>query len=305
MKKNFIVTGASGFVGRNLVEELTTQGHQVYAVVRGKNTTFPDGVKTIVCAQENIKTLPSLLPEGVNFSTCYHLAWAGSSKQEERIDYTLQLKQIQRTLQTMEVMKELNCPRMVVTGSIMEEEVMANLSTQGTKPSLAYVYGTAKLSAHAMAQSLATSLEMELLWCQITNTYGVGETSQRMVNSTLRKCSAGEPPQFTAGTQNYDFIYISDVVRALFLVGEKGKPFSTYLIGSGEAKPLKEFLLEMQKAVAPELAFHFGDVPFTGVNLDLQVFSTALLREDTGFQPEISFGEGCKKTKRWLEANDK
>ena len=42
----------------------------------------------------------------------------------------------------------------------------------------------------------------------ITNAYGVGERSPRMVNTTIQKCIRGEAPQFTAGTQNYDFVYI-------------------------------------------------------------------------------------------------
>ena len=59
-------------------------------------------------------------------------------------------------------------------------------------------------------------------------------------------------PQFTAGTQNYDFVYIDDVARAFRLIGEKGKPFHEYLIGSSTARPLKEFLLEM-KAPSPRI----------------------------------------------------
>ena len=42
--------------------------------------------------------------------------------------------------------------------------------------------------------------------------------------------------------QNYDFVYIDDVARAFRLIGEKGKPFHEYVIGSGNAKPLKNFL---------------------------------------------------------------
>lgn len=303
--KSVIVTGASGFVGSNLVEELASKGYEVFALVRREDAPLPthENVKKILCSQENILFLPDLLPQK-EFSACYHVAWAGSSKAEERVDAFLQLDQIKNTLNTLKAMKKIGCPRVICTGSIMEEEVIANIQTQGSRPSMAYVYGAGKLTAHAMAQSVAHDLGLELLWVQITNTYGVGEKSQRMVNSTLRKCSQGEAPQFTSGTQNYDFIYITDVARALGLVGEKGIAFTTYLLGSGTARPLKEFLMEMKEAVAPNLDFLFGDVPFTGVNLPLMAFDTAKLKEDTGFVAEISFGEGCKLTKRWLEENE-
>ncbi|HIU25480.1 MAG TPA: NAD(P)-dependent oxidoreductase, partial [Candidatus Copromorpha excrementigallinarum] len=71
--------------------------------------------------------------------------------------------------------------------------------------------------------------------------------------------------------------------------------------GSGNARPLKEFLLEMKGSIAPELDFIFGDIPFTGVNQPLEDFDCSLTEKDTGFKAEVSFGEGCRKTMEWLE----
>ena len=44
------------------------------------------------------------------------------------------------------------------------------------------------------------------------------------------------------GNQYYDFVHVSDVARALILIAEKGVDGTNYTIGSGDAKPLKEFL---------------------------------------------------------------
>ena len=118
--------------------------------------------------------------------------------------------------------------------------------------------------------------------------------------SNLHKCLRGEEPQFTSATQTYDFIYLEDVAKAFYAIGEKGKPFNEYLIGSGNARPLKEFLLEMQKAVAPNLSFHFGDVPYTGVDLPKELWDTKRVVDDTGFQASISFMEGIRRTKEYL-----
>ena len=120
------------------------------------------------------------------------------------------------------------------------------------------------------------------------------------MNTTIRKCIKGEAPQFTAGTQNYDFVYIDDVARAFYLIGKNGKPFHEYLIGSSTARPLKEFLLEMKQSIAPDLDFIFGDIPFTGTNLPLSVFDCSQTEKDTGFKAEISFAEGTKRTRDWL-----
>lgn len=115
--------------------------------------------------------------------------------------------------------------------------------------------------ARAICKPIANSLSIDLCWAVITNAYGVGELSPRFVNSTIRKIIANEPLQFTAATQNYDFIYIDDVARAFEAIGEHGKPNKEYTIGSGNARPLKEFILEMQQTLAPEAKPIFGDVP--------------------------------------------
>ena len=195
--------------------------------------------------------------------------------------------------------KELGCRRFVCAGSIVEHETMAAAYTQGNRPGLGYIYGSGKLAAHTMCMSVAASIGIELVWPEITNAYGVGERSPRLVNTTIQKCIRGEVPQFTAGTQNYDFVYIDDVARAFRLIGENGKPFHEYLIGSSSARPLRKFLEEMQQAIAPELTFAFGDVPFTGVDLPLAAFDCTETERDTGFRAQVGFAEGCKQTMLW------
>ena len=183
----------------------------------------------------------------------------------------------------------------------MEHETMAAAYTQGNKPGLGYIYGGGKVIAHIMCMSVAAKLGIDLIWPAITNAYGIGEVSPRLVNTTIRKCIHGEAPQFTAGTQNYDFVYIDDVARAFYLIGKNGKPFHEYLIGSSHAKPLKEFLLEMKEAIAPNIDFVFGDIPFTGIDLPLEQFDCTETEKDTGFKAEVSFAEGTRRTKAWLE----
>lgn len=74
--------------------------------------------------------------------------------------------------------------------------------------------------------------------------------------------------------------------------------FCHYLIGSSDAKPLREFVLEMKAALAPDKEFVFGDVPFTGVNMPLSDFDCSITEKDTGFRATIPFGEGVKK--QWI-----
>ena len=300
--KKVIVTGANGFVGSALVKELVKNDVEVLAMdMPGCNGNLPvcDKVKFLPLALDNISSLKDLIDDR-DFDCFYHFAWAGSAG-AARADTKLQLQNAQWTIECLRAAKEVGCKKFVAAGSIMEHETMAAAFAAGNKPGLGYIYGSGKLVAHTMAMSVAADIGIDLVWAEITNAYGVGELSPRMVNTTIRKVIKGEEPQFTAGTQNYDFVYIDDVAKAFYLIGKNGKPFNEYLIGSSNAKPLKEFLLEMKAAIAPDLNFIFGDIPFTGINLPLEKYDCSKTEKDTGFKAQISFGEGCLRTMEWLK----
>ncbi len=301
--KTAIVTGASGFVGNAVLRELLVHGYKVYAVIReGRESSLPcdENCLPVFCDLVNISSLVEKIPTR-EASVCYHFAWEGSAG-SARADTRLQLNNAQWSVDCLRAAQKLGCTRFICAGSIMEHETIAASYAQGNRPGAYYIYGGGKVVTHTMCMSVAADIGIDLVWGSITNAYGVGERSSRMVNSTIQKCIRGEAPQFTAATQNYDFVYIDDVAKAFRLIGEKGKPFREYLIGSGTARPLRQFLLEMKEAIAPELNFIFGSVPFTGINLPLSRFDCSETEQDTGFRAEVSFGEGCRRTCEWWKS---
>ena len=297
-----IITGADGFVGSYTVKYFVEQGIDVLALDMGEmpqRLEVCDKLIYMQCDISNAKEMLKKLPRDT-YDTFIHFAWAGSAG-TARIDYNLQMKNALNTVECMKIAKELGCTRFVCAGSIMEYEVEAAIHCQGSKPGMGYIYGMGKHIAHCMCKSVAVEIGIELVWPMITNAYGVGEWSPRFVNTTIRKIINEEPLQFTAATQNYDFVYVTDVAKAFYLIAQNGKPFCEYMIGSSNARPLKEFILEMQQALAPDAKPLFGDVPFTGTNMPLSTFDTKATEEDCGFKAEISFAEGTKRTMEWLK----
>lgn len=300
--KNAIITGANGFVGSALTRELLKHNYKIVALDQVNcynNLPMDPNVIFVPCDLAEMTSLKNKVPT-IEYDIFFHFAWVGSAG-PARADTALQLQNAQWTIDSLRTAKELGCKRFVCAGSIMEHETMAACYTQGNRPGMAYIYGGGKLIAHVMCMSIAVQIGIDLIWPEITNAYGVGEHSPRMVNTTIRKIINGECPQFTSGTQNYDFVYIDDVARAFYLIGENGKPFHEYIIGSSTARPLRDFLLEMKFSIAPNLEFIFGDIPFTGIDLPLEKFDCTATEKDTGFRAEISFAEGTRRTIEWLK----
>lgn len=302
--KKALVTGANGFVGSALVRELLNNSVEVIAVVHKNRSNLPENIRVVECDLNESTKFPELIPDR-DIDVFFHMAWDGSIG-SKRANAVLQLNNVRWTLDCLHSASAMNCRRFVTAGSLMEFDAASTTELQVCKPvkSNAFgnrIYGSAKLAAHNMCIPAAADLGIDLIWTVLTNAYGIGEMSTRFVNTTIRKIIKNEPLEFTSGTQNYDFVYIDDAARAFRLIGENGKPFCNYIIGSSNAKPLKDFILEMKASIASDKEFKFGSIPYDGKNLPIEMYDCSMTERDTGFKAEISFGEGVKRTMEWLK----
>ena len=194
-----IVTGANGFVGSALVRELLDNGTEVYAAVHGGNrSNLPDakGLHVVDFDLSDAAGLTGKIPFGA-CDTFYDFAWDGSAG-PKRADVDLQLDNVRWTVDALRVSKELGCDRFLHAGSIMEHETMAAGYRDGNRPGQGYIYGCGKVAAHIMCMAVAAEMGVDLVWPEITNAYGPGERSPRLVNTTIRKFIDGVSPQLTS-----------------------------------------------------------------------------------------------------------
>lgn len=300
--KKVVITGANGFVGSALVEELVKSGVEVTAVVRNEQSDCSrikdlPNLEMVFCSLEEIRNLPEIIAER-HFDAFYHFAWEGSAG-SIRSDYELQLKNARYSCDAVIASRNLVSKKFVFPGSIMEYECARIMSTQNI-PGLGNIYSAAKIAANYMARTVAAEVHIDYVAGTISNIYGVGEVSPRFVNATLRKFLSGERAAFTSGEQMYDFIYVTDAAKAFKAIGERGHANKNYYIGSVEPKPLRHFLKIMRDRVNPEIPLNLGEIQYNGVSLDYSLFNLHGLKEDTGFVPEVSFEDGIDKTIAWL-----
>lgn len=306
-RQNVVVTGANGFLGAALCKALGDRGNTVFAVVRNKESNVEklkelDNIRIVYCELEKIRDLPKYI-ENVDIDVLYHFAWEGTSGYL-RGDSDVQLSNVRYTCELIKTCVAFKCKRFVFASSIMEYEIEAMMLTESTL-GVNNIYSSAKLAANHMARILANSLNIEYIRAIISNIYGPGETSPRLINTSIRKLLAEEHCSFSPGEQMYDFIYIDDAVKAFVAIGENGKPNKNYYIGSQEPKPLKQFLYELGEIVAPNIKLGIGDLPYNGPSLSYTEFDLNAVKNDTGFVPEVSFSQGIKNTISWLKEVEK
>ncbi len=153
--KKAIVTGASGFIGKQLVSELLSRNVDVVAVdIRFDDVLLNNNKVTCIdCKDKSPFDLEKSLAEQ-KADTFFHLAWAGTSG-ELRADYNLQLNNVRIACDYVVLASKIDCRRFIYASSITEMETYEYLQSDEPKPTGGYIYGTGKLAAHLMCESVA------------------------------------------------------------------------------------------------------------------------------------------------------
>ena len=184
--KNVVVSGASGFLGSRLCKRLSDYGVNVIALVRNSSGTNRflsqlENVHVICCDMSDYKSLNKDIWKA-DIDCFYHFAWYGSTG-DLRGDYETQLENIRYTCDAVHLAQMLNCKRFIYAASVMEYEVQKAVQNECGLV-IQSIYSTAKLSADYMARAVANSLNMEYISVVISNVYGPGECSYRLINTT-------------------------------------------------------------------------------------------------------------------------
>lgn len=302
--RKVIVTGANGFVGSALLKVLSENGIKVYAVIKDEKERIDHikdlpGIKIVYCDMDEIEDLPNRILER-NIDTCIHLAWAGSFG-DGRADYELQLKNVNYAMKTVDTIAQMGIKRFVGAGTLAEKDVLNYHPTDGATPNAVSIYGIAKISMHFMTKAECSKLGVEHIWCYLSNTYGVGNTTNNFVNMASRLMLKGKRAAFTAGEQTYDFMYITDTVKAIYAAADKGRSNVAYYLGSGKQRRLKEYITIIRDAIDPSINLYLGEIPFNGIALPPEAYDATKLINDTGYKPEVPFEEGIRWTVDWLK----
>lgn len=292
--RNAIVTGATGFIGSWLVQELLENDYDVTVVVRSTGKLLPDIRDNCRIIE---KTLEDLSASDIvdRYNVCFHLAWAGVSS-EQKNHLNIQLDNIRASVHTLEIVNETGCDLFIDTGTVAEYALCDNVMDMSARQTPNDLYGASKVSSHYFMEVRARQLKQPFIWCVIPSTFGERRTDNNIISYTIKTLLNGQIPIYGDLHQMWDFLYVKDVVRALRLTGEKGTPDKIYGIGSGEYRTLAEYVRSIRDIIDPTLPLGIGE----NREQSKRTFSSCVnnydLKRDTGFRPVYSFEDGVRRT---------
>lgn len=306
--RRILITGATGTIGMALINKCIESKIEVIALVNPESRRLdrvPKDplVKVIKCGLDGLSsaTASSLGIEeiasgsGVFADAFIHLAWGGTFG-DSRNNKCLQDKNAAYALDAVRLAKRLGCSVFVGAGSQAEYGRVSGVLTPDTPCNPENEYGRAKLRASCESRTLCRELGIRHIWTRILSIYGPYDGEGTMVMSVIRKLLSGQKPSLTAGEQMWDYLYCSDAANALLLLAEHGRDGSVYPIGSGTARPLREYIEIIRDEIDPDLPLGFGEVPYSDKQVMHLCADISTLQRDTGFEPEVGFREGIQST---------
>ena len=298
-----VISGVTGAIGMALLKELTERRDEVLVLCRKESrraAQIPSSplIRRADCSLAEMRDYePS---EGERYDVFFHLAWDGTFG-EGRNDLYLQNQNVAYTLDAVALAARLGCHTFVGAGSQAEYGRASGKLTSQTPTRPENGYGIAKLAAGSMSRLACERLGMRHVWTRILSVYGPFEGERSMVMSTLLALRRGEVPRFTKGEQVWDYLYSEDAARALVAMAEKGKHGAVYCLGSGDPKPLAEYIEAIRDAVSPGAPLALGAIPYAQNQVMYLCADLTELTEDTGFVPEVSFKEGIRRMVEWYD----
>jgi nucleoside-diphosphate-sugar epimerase len=325
-----LITGASGFIGSFIVEEALNRGMETWAAVRKNSSRTYLKDERIHFIELNLSSEEQLIEQLRPFQFDYVVHAAGVTKCLDNRDF--QRINTDGTRHLVEALIKLQMPlqrfvfvsSLSVFGAIREQQPYEEIRESDT-PQPNTKYGQSKLAAEQYLERLRNTFPYVIL--RPTGVYGPREKDYFMMAKSISQHS-----DFAVGFRRQDitFVYVSDVVQAVFLALEKGKTGRKYFLTDGEVYQSTTFsnLIHEElgrpwwiRITAPiwilRVVTFFGEYigRLTGQVTALNNDKYNILRqrnwrcdirpaiEELGYQPRVQLPEGVHLSIKWYQEN--
>ena len=260
-----LVTGATSFIGAALIRRLLEEGVTVYAVVRPysmRESAVPRHplVTVVPCDMQKMERLPTLIRTTVD--AVFHIGWMGNERRENRFQYELQVDNIRASMHVAEAAKALRAKVFVGLGSQAEFGHVEGIMHIDQPERPVSGYGVAKLAAGQLTGLMCQEAGIRHVWARLITAYGPGDRDGTLISQLIAAVSKRARLAVTKGNQIWDYIYVDDVARALYAMALHGVGGRRYVLGSGIARPLREYMEIVRDAIDPTVPLGFGERPY-------------------------------------------
>jgi len=293
------LTGASGFIGANLVPILIENNCEILALA-----PLDDPLDRLKDVETQIRIVRGNLADTKIIAgaidefkpeTCIHLAWYA-----EPGEYLHSLRNIEFLFQSIELLKVLHssgCSNVLMSGTCAEYDTSIRVLTEDSPARPETLYATAKLSLNLLGQHFASNHNMNFAWARIFYLFGPHEDERRMVPALIKSLLTETPYPATKGEQVRDYLYVGDVAAALWLIASS-KLVGIYNVCSNTSTTIHHLMTTAGKILGKDELIQFGSIPYRDWE-PMSILGDNRKLKRAGWRQQFSLDQGLERTVDW------
>lgn len=314
--KKVLVTGADGFIGSHLVEELLKEGYDVRAFVYynsfnswGWLDTLPkEKLDKIEIFSGDIRDPNGVREAMKGVDEVYHLAALIAIPFSYHSPDSYVDTNIKGTLNVLQAARDLNTKRILVTstsevyGTAKYVPIDEEHPYQGQSP-----YSATKIGADRIAESFYRSFNMPITIVRPFNTYGPRQSARAVIPTIITQLlSDVKEIKLGSLSPTRDFNYVKDTVRGFIEIAKSDKTIGQEInIATQQEISIGQLAEELIKQINPNAKIVCDEIRLRPENSEVNrlLGSNKKIKELTNWEPKYSLEEGLKETIEFLKNN--
>ncbi len=298
MKEKVLVTGGTGFIGRNVVDELIKRGYEIHSLVYPPFAPEKDG---LVQYEMNLLDKESLEEffKNHSFENLIHLAWYVGPKchvHDLNLDWSI------ATLNLLKFFKESGGKKFLGAGTISEYEYKYGYLVEDQTPTDPQtLYGNSKNAIFNIAKVYCKQNNIDFKWPRIFNLYGPAEKPQRLMPSVINACLKGEDVKVSDCLKFQDYLHVEDTARGIVDVFEADIQGAVNIC-SGKPVQLRTIVEKIAELTNFKGNILWGAIP-AAFGDDLVCGNNEKLKS-IGWKPKYDLETGLIQTINWWRENN-
>lgn len=310
-----LVTGACGFIGSHLTEELAQLGADVRAMIHynsrndwGQLKFLPTEIKKSLEVVAGDVRDPIVVRKAVKgCEMVFHLAALigipySYTAPEEYVDTNIKgtLNVLQASLDE-NVAKVIHTSSSEVYGTAIYTPIDERHPLQAQSP-----YAASKIGADKIAESYYLSFDLPVAIARPFNTYGPRQSARAVIPTIISQ--ALSDPKIKLGTLSpvRDFNYVLDTVDGFIKMAEKEESIGkTINIGSGKGTSIGELVECIEKIIGKKIEVEIDAERIRPQKSEVfkLICDNTMAKKILNWEPKYSLDEGLSETVRWIEGN--
>ncbi|MFZ5644670.1 MAG: SDR family NAD(P)-dependent oxidoreductase [Bacillota bacterium] len=312
--KRVLVTGAGGFIGSHLVEELVKAGASVTAFLRYNSRSGqgnleyldPGILDNIGIVFGDIRNFDAVSREVKGCDVVFHLAaLVGIPYSYENVREVVETNQL-GTLNILTASKEavgrvVHTSSSEVYGSACYVPIDEKHPLQGQSP-----YSASKIGAEKLAESFYASFDLPVVTVRPFNCYGPRQSARAVIPAMISQALCHDEILLGNTETLRDFTFVTDTVAGFMAAAESeaavGKVFN---LGSGKEVAIGELARIIGSLTRPDLTIKLDPARLRPSKSEVTrlLSDNSLAKQVLKWEPTITLNDGLARTKEWIAAH--